>query len=502
MNKEILLVVEAVSNEKGVDKDVIFQAIEAALEMATKKRAGADIDVKVTIDQKTGDYQTVRRWLVIDDASDDEEGDDGLTRLTLSVAKTRLANAKVGDYVEEPMESVEFGRIAAQKAKQVIVQKVLEAERAQVVNAYKERLGTLVNGVVKKSNREFVILDLGNNAEAVLSRSEMIPHEAMRVSDRIRAYLYEIRSDAKGPQMVVSRTRPEVLIELFKIEVPEIGEELIEIKGAARDPGSRAKIAVKTNDKRIDPIGACVGMRGSRVQAVSGELGGERVDIVLWDDNPAQLVINAMAPAEVASIVVDEDSHTMDVAVKEEQLSQAIGRNGQNVRLASELTGWKLNVMSEQQAKDKSAAEELSVLELFKDKLGVDDEIAQILTAEGFTTLEEIAYVPIQELLEIDGFDEELINVLRERAKGELLTKAIAEEQSFEKAEPAEDLLEMEGMDRHLAYVLANHGIITREDLAEQSVDDLLDIGELDQDTAAKLIMTARKPWFESDHAE
>ncbi|MHB1949285.1 MAG: transcription termination factor NusA [Gammaproteobacteria bacterium] len=501
MNKEILLVVEAVSNEKGVDKDVIFQAIEAALEMATKKRAGADIDVKVTIDQKTGDYQTVRRWLIIDDANEDEEGDEGVAVLTLSQAQSRKPDAQIGAYIEEPMESVEFGRIAAQKAKQVIVQKVLEAERAQVVNAYKERLGTLVNGVVKKSNRDFVILDLGNNAEAVLPRTEMIPHEAMRTGDRVRAYLYDIRSDIKGPQMAVSRTRPEMLVELFKIEVPEIGEELIEIKGAARDPGSRAKIAVKTNDKRIDPIGACVGMRGSRVQAVSGELGGERVDIVLWDDNPAQLVINAMAPAEVASIVVDEDSHTMDVAVKEEQLSQAIGRNGQNVRLASDLTGWKLNVMSESQAKEKSAAEEESVLGLFQDKLGVDEEIAQILASEGFTTLEEIAYVPIQELLEIDGFDEELINVLRERAKGELLTKAIAEEQSLEKAEPAEDLLEMEGMDRHLAYVLANHGIITREDLAEQSVDDLLEIGELDQDTAAKLIMTARKPWFDTDHA-
>lgn len=502
MNKEILLVVEAVSNEKGVDKDVIFQAIEAALEMATKKRAGDDIDVKVTIDQKTGDYKTARRWLVIDDANDDEEGDDGVTRLTLSQAKERDAKAKVGDYVEEEMESVEFGRIAAQKAKQVIVQKVLEAERAQVVNAYKERLGQLVNGVVKKSNREFIILDLGNNAEAILSRSEMIPHEAMRTGDRVRAYLFDIRSDIKGPQMAVSRTRPEMLVELFKIEVPEIGEELIEIKGAARDPGSRAKIAVKTNDKRIDPIGACVGMRGSRVQAVSGELGGERVDIVLWDDNPAQLVINAMAPAEVASIVVDEDSHTMDIAVKEEQLSQAIGRNGQNVRLASELTGWKLNVMSEVQAKEKSAAEEEGILQLFKDRLGVDDEIAQVLAGEGFTTLEEIAYVPIQEMLDIDGFDEDLINALRERAKGELLTKAIAEEQSFEKAEPAQDLLEMEGMDRHLAYVLANHGIITREDLAEQSVDDLLDIGEIDEDTAAKLIMTARKPWFDTDHAE
>ncbi len=506
MNKEILLVVEAVSNEKGVDADVIFEAIEAALEMATKKRAGEEIDVKVTINKKTGDYQTVRRWLVIDDnkVEDEEEGEDGCEApLTLEEPRKQHPKIQVGEYVEESMESVEFGRIAAQKAKQVIVQKVHEAERAQMISAFKERLGTLVNGVVKKVTREYVLMDLGNNAEAILQRSEMIPHEAVRVNDRLRAYLYEIRPDAKGPQMSVSRTRPEMLSELFKIEVPEIGEELIEVKGAARDPGSRAKIAVKTNDGRIDPIGACVGMRGARVQAVSGELGGERVDIVLWDDNPAQLVINAMAPAEVASIVVDEDSHTMDIAVKEEQLSQAIGRNGQNVRLASELTGWRLNVMTEVQAKEKSAAEEENVLELFKDKLGIDDDIAQVLAEEGFTSLEEIAYVPLHEMLEIEGFDEELVEALRERAKAVLLTKAIAEEQELDMTEPAKDLLEMEGMDRHLAYTLANHGIITREDLAEQSVDDLLELNEIDEDRAAKLIMTARKPWFdETNHAD
>jgi N utilization substance protein A len=507
MNKEILLVVEAVSNEKGVDSEVIFQAIEAALEMATKKRAGEDIDVKVTIDRKTGDYHTVRRWLVIADDThvdiiDELEGVEGVVYLTLSDAKLRNADASTDRYLEEPMESVEFGRIAAQKAKQVIVQKVQEAERLQVANAYKERLGQLVNGVVKKVTRDYILLDLGNNAEAMLPRTEMIPHEAVRMGDRIRAYLFDVRSDIKGPQMIVSRTRPEMLVELFKIEVPEIGEELIEIKGAARDPGSRAKIAVKTNDGRIDPIGACVGMRGSRVQAVSSELGGERIDIVLWDDNPPQLVINAMAPAEVASIIVDEDSRTMDIAVKEEQLSQAIGRGGQNVRLASDLTGWTLNVMTETQAKAKTEAEEETVLNLFKEKLGVDDEISQMLIGEGFSSLEEIAYVPVQEMLEIDGFDEELVEALRERAKAALLTKAIAEEQSHENTEPAEDLLEMEGMDRQMAYRLAKHGIITREDLAEQSVDDLLDLGDLDEETAAKLIMIARKPWFdESDHA-
>jgi N utilization substance protein A len=499
MNKEILLVVEAVSNEKGVDSEVIFQAIEAALEMATKKRAGEDIDVKVTIDRKTGDYTTVRRWLVLTDEDEGWEGDGGLTNFLFTVAKEKDAKIKVGGYIEESMESVEFGRIAAQKAKQVIVQKVQEAERTQVANAYKERLGQLVNGVVKKVTRDYILLDLGNNAEAMLPRTEMIPHEAVRMGDRIRAYLFDVRLDMKGPQMVVSRTRPEMLVELFKIEVPEIGEELIEIRGAARDPGSRAKIAVKTNDGRIDPIGACVGMRGSRVQAVSSELAGERIDIVLWDDNPPQLVINAMAPAEVASIIVDEDSRTMDIAVKEEQLSQAIGRGGQNVRLASDLTGWKLNVMTETQAHAKTAAEEEAVLTLFKDKLSVDDEIAQMLTGEGFSSLEEIAYVPLQEMLEIDGFDEELVEALRERAKAALLTKAIADEQGLESAEPAQDLLEMEGMDRPVAYILAKNGIVTREDLAEQSVDDLLELGGFDEETAAKLIMIARKPWFADD---
>lgn len=497
MNKEILLVVEAVSNEKGVDRDVIFQAIEAALETATKRKAAEEIDVKVEINRKTGDYSTVRRWLVIDDANEEEEGDEGLTRLTLTEARKRSPKVNVGEYVEESMESVEFGRIAAQKAKQVIIQKVLEAERAQIVNAYKEKLGQLILGTVKKITRDFIVLDLGSNAEAILPRSEMIPHEAVRVGDRVRSYLYDIHSDGtKNPQILVSRTRPEMLIELFKIEVPEIGEELIEIRAAARDPGSRAKIAVKTNDGRIDPIGACVGMRGSRVQAVSGELGGERIDIVLWDDNPAQLVINAMAPAEVASIVVDEDTHTMDIAVKADQLSQAIGRHGQNVRLASDLTTWTLNVMTEEDAQAKSAAEGEKVLAIFQEKLGVEAAIAETLVNEGFSSLEEIAYVPVQELLEIDGFDQELVNNLRERAKAALLTQAIAEEQALA-VEPAADLLDMEGMTKHLAYVLASHSIVTREDLAEQSVDDLLDIGEIDEETAAKLIMTARKIWFD-----
>lgn len=500
VNKEILLVVEAVSNEKGVEREVIFEAIEAALEMATRKKATDDeIDVKVNIDRKTGDYQTFRRWLVIEDHEEEEFGDGGLSKLTLSQAQERDAKIKVGEYIIDPIDSVEFGRIGAQKAKQVIIQKVLEAERAQIVAAYKEKLGHLVNGVVRKATRDFVIVDLGNNVEANLARGEMIPHEAMRVGDRVRALLFDIRTDGRGgPQMMLSRIKPEMLMELFKIEVPEIGEELIQVKAAARDPGSRAKIAVKTNDGRIDPIGACVGMRGARVQAVSGELGGERIDIILWDDNPAQLVINAMAPAEVASIVVDEDTHAMDIAVKAEQLSQAIGRNGQNVKLASDLTGWTINVMTEEQAKTKAEDEDQKVVVLFQEKLGVDEEVAQLLASEGFSSLEEIAYVPTQELMEIDGFDEEVVEALRERAKGALLTKAIAEEQALEKREPAVDLLEMEGMEKQMAFVLANHGIVSREDLAEQSVDDLLEIPGFDEETAARLIMTARKIWFDN----
>lgn len=498
-NKEILLVVEAVSNEKGVDRDVIFQAIEAALEIATKKKANDEIDAKITIDRDTGDYETFRKWTVIEDDKEDEEGDEGKTTIVLSEALKKQSDVKPGEFILEPMESVEFGRIAAQKAKQVIIQKVLEAERAQIVSAYQEKIGQLISGTVKKITRDFIILDLGGNAEALLPRNEIIPHEAFRIGDRVRAYLYEINTEGtKTPQILVSRIRPEMLIELFRIEVPEIGEELIDIKAAARDPGSRAKIAVKTNDGRIDPIGACVGMRGARVQAVSGELGGERIDIVLWDDNPAQLVINSMAPAEVASIVVDEDTNTMDLAVTADQLSQAIGRHGQNVRLASELTGWTLNVMTEEEAQQKSAQEGEKVSTMFQEKLGVDEEVAEVLINEGFSTLEEIAYVPVNELLEIEGFEEDTVEMLRERAQAALLTQAIANEQALE-AEPAQDLLEMEGMDKHTAHVLASNGIVTREDLAEQSVDDLLEIEGIKQEDAANMIMTARKIWFDDE---
>lgn len=492
-SKEILLVVEAVSNEKDVKPEVIFGALEAALATATKKKHGVDIDVRVDIDRETGEYDTYRRWTVVAD----DAVEDPLTETTLSAAQVENPDIELGDHVEEQIESIEFGRIAAQTAKQVIVQKVREAERAKTVEAFRDRVGELITGVVKKITRDYIYLDLGNNAEAVIQRDEMMPRETVRAGDRVRGLLYTIKDENRGPQLFVSRTRPEMLEELFRIEVPEIGEQIIEIKGAARDPGSRAKVAVKTNDKRIDPVGACVGMRGARVQAVTGELNGERIDIVLFDDNPAQFVINAMAPAEVVSIVVDEDSRSMDIAVDEEQLAQAIGRNGQNIRLASELTGWELNVMTEEEFAQKNQSEAEAIVSLFTDDLGVDDDLAQILVQEGFTTLEEVAYVPQSEMLEIEGFDEDLIDALKSRAKDILLTKAIASEEQLEKNEPAEDLLNMDGMDRHLAYVLASRGVITMEDLAEQSVDDLVDIEELDAERAAQLIMTARAPWFE-----
>lgn len=493
MSKQILLVAEAVSNEKDVNKEVIFEAIEAALAMATKKRSGIEMDVRVVIDRHTGNYETFRRWTVMPDEA--IEFPDH--QLTVTEAQERKKDAKLGDVIEEPLESIEFGRIAAQTAKQVIVQKVREAERAKVVEAYLGRVGELITGVTKRVTRDGIIIDMGANIEAFIPREEMIPREDVRVSDRIRGYLYAVRSQARGPQLYISRTRPEFLMELFRIEVPEIGEELVEIKSAARDPGSRAKIAVKTNDGRIDPIGACVGMRGARVQAVSGELCGERIDIVLWDENPAQMVINALAPAEVASIVVDEDKHTMDVAVREDQLSQAIGRSGQNVRLASQLTGWAINVMTEAEAANKSAAESQDVVRLFMEQLEVEEEVAQILVREGFSNIEEIAYVPREEMLRIDEFNEEVVDALQGRANDVLLTQALTSEEKLATQQPAEDLLALDGMDRHLAYTLASHGIVTQEDLAEQGVDDLLDIAkDITREKAAALIMKARAPWF------
>ncbi|WP_298635143.1 transcription termination factor NusA [uncultured Umboniibacter sp.] len=493
MNKEILLVAEAVSNEKGVPQSLIFEAIETALATATKKRYEEESDIRVVIDRESGDYESFRRWEVV---ADDVLAILG-TQLTTEEAAEVNPELAIGDFHEEQVENINFGRIAAQTAKQVIVQKVREAERQQIADVYRLRIGEVLSGSVKTVNREWIKVDLGGNAEAILPRENLIPREIFRMNDRVRAVLQEVRDDGKGPQLILSRASNEMLIELFKIEVPEISEQVIEIRGAARDAGSRAKIAVKTNDGRIDPVGACVGMRGSRVQAVSGELQNERVDIILWDDNPAQLVINAMAPAEVESIVVDEDAHSMDVAVDSENLAQAIGRSGQNVRLAGELTGWRINVLSVEDFAERQEAEVGQFVNLFIEHLDVDEGLAEVLADEGFTSLDEIAYVPMDEMLSIEGFDEDMVTELRTRAKDALLTLELKSEERLEKAEPAEDLLEMDGMDRHLAFVFASRGIITMEDLAEQAVDDISDIDELDEERAAALIMTARAPWFE-----
>ncbi|MFM8356438.1 MAG: transcription termination factor NusA [Gammaproteobacteria bacterium] len=496
MSKEILLVVDSVSHEKSVPKDVIFGALEAALAMASKKKHGEQAEFRVHINRDTGTYETFRVWTVADPDAEEEWNPEA--QLTVEEAEARDPKAALGSVIEEPVASVDFGRIAAQTAKQVIVQKVREAERAQIVEAYQPRVGELVSGTIKKLGRDNVIVDLGNNAEGLLTREHLIPRETFRIGDRVRSLLLEIRPENRGPQLILTRTAPRMLTELFKIEVPEIAEQVIEIRGAARDPGSRAKIAVRTNDGRIDPVGACVGMRGSRVQAVSGELAGERIDIVLWDDNPAQLVINAMAPAEVESIVLDEDAHAMDIAVGEQNLAQAIGRGGQNVRLASELTGWSLNIMTKEEAEARQNEESNRIINEFIDALSVDEDVAVVLVEEGFTTLEEIAYVPIDEMTAIEGFDEEIVLELRNRAKDDLLTRAIASEEALGDSQPADDLLSMAGMTRPLAFKLAGSGVITMEDLAELAVPDLLDIAsDLDEERAAALIMTARAPWFE-----
>jgi N utilization substance protein A len=500
MNKEILTVVDVVSNEKGVDKDIIFEALEAALASATKKRFREDVDIRVAIDRHTGEYNAFQRWEVVDDDISAETYQPERQAL-LSNAVKEHPEIKPGEFIEVPIEAAVFGRIAAQTAKQVIVQKVRDAERAQVVSAYQDRIGELIIGIVKRVERGNVILDLGSNIEALVPREEMIPREAFRPGDRIRGYLKEVRPEKRGPQLFVSRIATDFLVELFTLEVPEIGDGLIKILGAARDPGLRAKIAVKSQDPRIDPVGACVGMRGSRVQAVSNELAGERVDIILWDENPAQFVINAMAPAEVVSIMVDEDVHSMDVAVREEQLSQAIGRSGQNVRLASQLTGWELNVMTEAEAAAKAATEVQSLQLMFMNQLGVDEEIANIMVQEGFSSIEEVAYVPEKEMLEIEEFDEALVSELRNRAKDILLTRAIVAEEKADKAKPGPDLLSMEGMNTELAYNFASRGILTVEDLADQSVDELMEIDGVDEELAKQLIMTARAPWFQGSEA-
>jgi len=500
MANEILMIVDAVSREKGVAKEVIFKAIEAALATATRKRHKGDIDARVDIHRDTGEYDTVRVWEVI---ADDAELEFPDRQIYVSDARKVQPEVEVGDQVEDPLEPVEFGRIAAQAAKQVIMQKVREAERERIVHDFEDRKGEMVTGVVKRMERGDAIVEIGS-IEAVVPKTAMIPREGLRPGDRIRAYLEDVRLVPRGPQLFLSRIAPELLIELFKLEVPEAGEGLITLHSAARDPGLRAKIAVSTSDSRIDPIGACVGMRGSRVQSVSNELAGERVDIIQWSDDPAQFVINALAPAEVESILVDEELHSMDVIVDETQLSQAIGRAGQNVRLASELTGWELNIMTEESAAEKNQKETASVLERFKKDLDVDEDIASILVQEGFQNLEEIAYVPKQELVAIDEFDEELVEELRNRARDVLLTKAIAFEEEVSMAHPADDLLNMEGMDEHTARLLASKGIETMEDLADQAVDDLveLQIEGIDEEKAKTLIMTARAPWFEEAAGE
>ncbi|MDD5462653.1 MAG: transcription termination factor NusA [Methylococcales bacterium] len=496
-NKEILLVVEVFSNEKEIEKEIIFQAIESALETATIKRHVNQIKVRVEINRKTGDYVTYRQWEVVaPDPSCDGDVEFPTMQILLEVARLDNPDVQVGYIIEEEIESVEFGRIAAQTAKQVIIHKVREAERRKIVEAYKNRVGELITGIVKRIEKGSVYLDLGGHIEAYIAREDMIPREAIRIGDRIRGYLQDVRSEPRGPQLFVSRTAPELLIALFRLEVPEVGEGLISVMGAARDPGSRAKLAVKSNDPRLDPVGACVGMRGSRVQSVTNELAGERVDIILWNPTDAQFVINAMSPAEIQSIVVDEDKHSMDLAVSSDNLSQAIGRGGQNVRLASQLTGWELNVIDASKAELNAEAEVDKIKQLFIDQLDVDEDIALILAEEGFNSVEEIAYVPVSEMLEIEGFDEDLVNELRGRAKDALLISAIAAEEKIETAKPAQDLLEMEGMDTDLAYDLASQGIITMDDLAEQSVDDLLNFSGMNEDRAAKLIMKAREPWF------
>jgi N utilization substance protein A len=498
MNKEILLVVDAVSNEKGVDKEIIFEALEAALAAAARRKHSELWDVRVVINRKTGDYDTFRRWKVFADDSREIENPEAELRLEdgLDIDK----DVQVGGFVEQPMESAAFGRIAAQQAKQVIVQKVREAERAQVVEQYTDRVGTLVSGVVKRIDRNGVYVDLGNNAEGFVSRSDMIVREQLKPQDRVKAFLREVRPEPRGPQLFLTRTAPEFLIELFKLEVPEVGQGMIQILAAARDPGIRAKIAVKSTDPRIDPVGACVGMRGSRVQAVSNEIAGERVDIIPYDENPAQFVINAMSPAEVQSIVVDEEKHGMDIAVAEDKLSQAIGRGGQNIRLASQLTGWELNVMTESDAETKSETESKALIAVFMKQLDVDENVASILVQEGFSSIEEVAYVPAAELAGIEEFDEDIIKELRNRARDVLLTQAIASEESLDAAMPTDDLLTLEGMSPDLALALARRGVRSREDLADQAVDDLADIEGLSAEEAGSLIMKARAPLFEAQH--
>lgn len=495
MSREVLMLVDALAREKSVNKDVVFGALELALASATKKRFRDDVDVRVAIDRDTGDYQAFRRWLVVED----EGLEAPLQQIALSEAQKRDENIQINDFIEEALEPVEFGRIGAQTAKQVILQKIRDAEREQILNDFLQRKEFLVTGVIKRMERGNAIIESGR-LETLLPRDQMIPKENLRVGDRVRAYLLKIDRQSRGPQLILSRIASEFLVKLFELEVPEIEEGLIEIKGAARDPGSRAKIAVKSNDPRLDPIGTCVGMRGTRVQAVTGELAGERVDIVLWAQDPATFVINALAPAEVSSIVVDEEKHSMDIVVDEEHLAQAIGRGGQNVRLASELSGWELNIMTIEESQKKNEQEFTTTRQLFMDKLDVDEEVADILVQEGFSTLEEVAYVPINEMMEIEAFDEDTVNELRVRARNALLNEAIASEEQLEA--DIGDLLTLEGMDKETARTLVSKGVTTTDGLADLAVDDLVELTNMDEERAKVLIMAARAPWFEQEARE
>ena len=487
MSREILLLVDALAHEKSVEREIIFEAVEEALASATKKKHKDAIDIKVEIDQETGEYETFRKWTILpEDLVEDEE-------IQVSLEDDRAKGLVENDIIKEPIESVEFGRIGAQAAKQVILQKVREAEREQILNEFLARDEKLVSGQIRRMERGNAIIEIGR-IDAVLPREQMIPKENLRIGDRVRAIVMEVDRGIKGPQLILSRVSPEFLIRLFELEVPEIEEGLLEIMAASRDPGLRSKIAVKANDQRLDPVGTCVGMRGSRVQAVTGELAGERVDIALWSIEPAQFVINAMAPAEISSIMVDEDKKSMDLVVSEDQLAQAIGRNGQNIRLATELTGWELNILSEEESDQKTKDEYTNVSQLFIEKLDVDADIADILVHEGFSTLEEIAYVPIDELIQIEAFDEDTVNELRSRASAVILKEAISNEEKIKS--PADDLLNMEGMDSDTAKLLASKSIITMEDLAELAADELIDIVKMDEERAKELIMTARAPWF------
>lgn len=489
MSREILLLVDALSREKNVDKEVVFGALESALASATKKRFDSESDVRVSIDRNSGEYESFRRWEVMDD----ETFETPDLHIKLEEAQKRNPDIQLGEFIEEPLENVDFGRIGAQAAKQVIFQKIRDAEREQVLSDFLERKEHLVSGTIKRLERGNAIIEFGK-IEALLPREHMIPKENLRVGDRVKAHLLRVDRGTRGPQVILSRTSNDLLKKLFELEVPEIEEKLLDIVSAARDPGSRAKIAVLSHDARIDPIGTCVGMRGSRVQGVTNELGGERVDIILWSEDPATYVINALAPAEVSSIVVDEEKRSMDVVVEEENLAQAIGRGGQNVRLASELTGWELNIMTVEQSSEKHAEEFAKIRQLFMERLDVDEEVADILVQEGFNTLEEVAYVPLEEMLEIESFDEATVNELRSRARNALLTAAIATEEKVEHG--IEDLMKLEGMDEQTARQLASGGIATQEDLADLDGDELVEMTGMDSDRANALIMTARAPWF------